>query len=179
MADYYTNFSVVLPLTKEQQAYAFEVAKQVEEHQTQELPTDFPGSLTAEIENWTFETERTEPGLWLHSQYGGQDAACAFIQHLLQKYEFAGGVTFEWSHDCSKPRTDAYGGGAALITKDKIKTFTTAAWLREVAGSRKHVFNPETLCCVKCGRHADDEAMEQTLCFKSKSKTKNPKLKGA
>ena len=41
MADYYTNFSVVLPLTKQQQDFAFEIAKQDEEQRTQELPTDF------------------------------------------------------------------------------------------------------------------------------------------
>ena len=167
MADYYTNFSVVLPLTKQQQAYAFEIAKQVEEHrlQDQELPTDFPKVLSDELENWAFETEITEKGLWLHSQSGGQDAACVFIQHLLQRFKFAEGVKFEWSHDCSKPRTDAFGGGAALVTKDEIKSFTTQQWLRRAVGSRKHVFNPDTLCCTKCGKHADDDAVESTICL--------------
>jgi hypothetical protein len=40
-------------------------------------------------------------------------------------------VTFEWSHDCSKPRVDAYGGGAAFITAKEIKTMSTSAWLNE------------------------------------------------
>jgi hypothetical protein len=75
MADYYTNFSVVLPLTKQQQDYAIQVAKQVEQHRFQDipLPTDFPKMLSDELENWTFESEITEKGIWLHSQYGGQD----------------------------------------------------------------------------------------------------------
>jgi hypothetical protein len=163
MADYYTNFSVVLPLTKEQQAYAFEIAKQAEEHHTKELPTDFPKILSDELENWVFETEITEHGLWLHSQYGGQDAACVFIQHLLQKFIFAEGVTFEWSHDCSQPRTDAYGGGAAFVTADQIKTFTTQQWLLQVVGKRKHKFDPDSLCCTKCGKHSD--AVESTICL--------------
>ncbi len=162
MADYYTNFSVFLPLTKEQQAYAFEIAQQVEEHETQEIPTDFPASLNDEIENWTFETEITEKGLWLHSQYGGQDAACVFIQHLVQKFRFVEGVTFEWSHDCSKPRTDAFGGGAAFITATHIQTFTTQQWLLQIVGSRKHNIDPDSLCCTKCGKHAD--VVEQTIC---------------
>ena len=163
MADYYTNFSVVLPLTKEQQAYAFEIAKQAEEHHTKELPTDFPKALSDELENWVYETEVTEKGIWLHSQYGGQDAACVFIQHLLQKFKFAEGVTFEWSHDCSKPRTDAFGGGAAFVTTDQIKTFTTSEWLQQVIGKRKHKFAPDTLCCTKCGKHSD--AVESTICL--------------
>jgi hypothetical protein len=73
-------------------------------------------------------------GLWLHTNSGGLDAVCVFIQHLLQRFDAAGHVTFEWSHDCSKPRVDAYGGGAALITARKIRTFKTAEWLhRQVA----------------------------------------------
>ena len=70
-------------------------------------------------------------GLWLHSMYGGVDAVCAFIQHLPQKCDQKGYVTFEWSHDCSKRRVDAYGGGAAFITAKEIKSRNTAAWLNE------------------------------------------------
>ena len=62
---------------------------------------------------------------------GGLDAVCEFIQHLLQKFDPRGRVTFEWSHDCSKPRVDAYGGGAACITAKEIKSMSTAAWLNE------------------------------------------------
>ena len=135
MADYFTNFSVVLPLTKEQQAYAVELAKQADCHRCDEtpLPADFPEELKDETESWTFETEAGSDGLWLHSQYGGQESACAFIQHLLQKYEFAPAVAFEWSHDCTKPRTDAYGGGAAFVTSSEIETFSKSEWLRKKA----------------------------------------------
>jgi hypothetical protein len=64
-----------------------------------------------------------------HSSSGGVDGVCAYVQHLIQKFNLQP-VSFEWSHDCSKPRTDAYGGGAAYITAQKIKTFNTTAWLR-------------------------------------------------
>ena len=56
---------------------------------------------------------------------------CAFIQHLLQKFDQKSYVTFEWPHDCSKPRVDAYGGGAAFITIKEIKSMSTAAWLNQ------------------------------------------------
>jgi len=62
---------------------------------------------------------------------GGVDAACAFIQHLLEKFNPTGRVTFEWSFDCSKPRTDAYGGGAAIITVQNIRSMSTGQWLTE------------------------------------------------
>ena len=165
MANYYTHFSVVLPLNKEQQDYAIELAKTIEQHrlQDQALPSDFPKALSDELENWVFETESTEQGIWLHSQYGGQDAACVFIQHLLQRFKFVAGVTFEWSHDCSQPRTDAFGGGAAFVTTNQIKTFTTQQWLLQVVGKRKHKFDPDSLCCTKCGQHMD--AVENTICL--------------
>ena len=77
------------------------------------------------------QTVDKQPGLWLHSQNGGVDSACAFLQHLLQKFDLPDPVTFEWSHDCSKPRTDAYGGGAAIVTAQEIKTMSTSRWLEE------------------------------------------------
>ena len=68
---------------------------------------------------------------WLVTDGGGHLAHPPFIQHLLQKFDPQGHVTFEWSHDCSKPRVDAYGGGAAFITAKEIKTMSTAAWVNE------------------------------------------------
>ncbi len=137
MADYYTNFSLVLKLANEtEQAYALDLAHKASlAQQGDELPADFPKELVDMIEDWHFEMEAdnsgTTHGLWLHSMYGGVDAACAVIQHLLQKFDPKSYVTFEWSHDCSKPRVDAYGGGAAIITAQEIKSMSTAAWLNE------------------------------------------------
>jgi hypothetical protein len=153
MADYFTHFSFVLPLpTEAAQQYAIELAEQASyAHLGDEsLPDDFPASLREVIEDWRFETVVSHPsegwGLWLHSSSGGIDAVCAFIQHLLQRFNATGEVAFEWSHDCSKPRTDAYGGGAALITARKIKTFNTAEWLnRQVARRSAKKPMPELL----------------------------------
>jgi hypothetical protein len=168
MADYFTNFSVALPLNKEQREYAMQLVTQVEAHKNDDapLPEAFPEELKDEIEDWYFETEADGDGIWLHSQYGGQASACAFIQHLLQKFSFAGGVTFEWSHDCTKPKTDAYGGGAAFVTATEIEMFSTSEWLAEVTGQRQHVFSPDTHLCSKCGIHADDDLVENTTCTK-------------
>jgi hypothetical protein len=112
-----------------------QIVKQANAHRLHEepLPDSFPEDLVGEVENWDFETETVDDGLWLHSQNGGQETACVFIQHLLQKFDFAPAVAFEWSHDCSKPRTDAYGGGAAFITSTEIETFSTHEWLQKMA----------------------------------------------
>jgi hypothetical protein len=137
MADYFTNLSLVLKLANEtEQAYALDLAHKASLAQQGDEPhADFPKDLVDMIEDWHFEIEAdnsgTKNGLWLHSMYGGVDAVCAFLQHLLQKFDPKSHVTFEWSHDCSKPRVDAYGGGAAFITTKEIKTMSTAAWLNE------------------------------------------------
>ena len=135
MADYYTRFSLVVNLPSEEaQEYALELHHQATQgSQGDELPKDFPKELEESLEDWQFETEADdqEHGIWLHSMNGGMDAVCAFIQHLLQKFDSQDRVTFEWSHDCSKPRTDAYGGGAAIVTAKEIKTMSTSQWLAE------------------------------------------------
>ena len=136
MADYFTCFSVVLKLQDiPQQEYAVDLAAKVSRHRFEDEPlcSDFPPGLVDVLEDWNFETEKENDGIWLHSDSGGIDAVCAFIQHLLQKFDPSGRVSFEWSNDCSKPRVDAYGGGAAIITAGKIKSMSTDQWLRKHA----------------------------------------------
>ena len=138
MADYYTMFSVILNLPDETaQEYALNLACLASQIRFDDNPpADFPKGLAEVLESWFFETDANcsgESGLWLHSEEGGIDAVCAFIQHLLQKFDPTAQVTFEWANDCSKPRTDAYGGGAAIITATKIKTMNTGQWLQQNA----------------------------------------------
>jgi hypothetical protein len=132
MADYFTNFSFILPLKdKAQKEYAAKISHLASRNRfgDEPMPADFPQSLKDETEDWSFELEDCEDGLWLHSDSGGIDAVCAFVQHLLQQFNPVPCVSFEWSHDCSKPRIDAYGGGAAIITATEIKTINTADWI--------------------------------------------------
>jgi hypothetical protein len=135
MADYFTNFSLIVSLPNEAaQQYAVDLATQGSQVcQGDEKPDDFPDVLMDVVEDWQFEADpelhNGKFGIWLHSENGGIDAVCAYIQHLLQKYGLDDDVSFEWSNDCSKPRTDAYGGGAAVITASKIKTMNTYQWI--------------------------------------------------
>ena len=136
MADYFTNFSLIVPLPDEAAVqYALDLAEQARFvlQGDESMPADFPASLKDVVEDWRFETvvnDRSDGwGLWLHSSDGGIDAVCAFIQHLLQRFTPGDHVTLEWANDCSKPRVDAFGGGAALITAGKIKSISTGEWL--------------------------------------------------
>jgi len=93
MADYYTKFSVMLPLPDESaQTYALTLARQARAGGAGEkLPDDFPDSLAASLADWIFEIEAEATsgscGLWLHSDFGGVDAVGALLQHLLQKIQ--------------------------------------------------------------------------------------------
>ena len=92
----------------------------------------------SDAEDWQFETEAdglaSDNAIWSHSDYDGVEATCLFIQHLLQKFRAEGRATFAWSHDCSKLCTDAYGGRAAVITTQEIRTMGTAQWLAQNTG---------------------------------------------
>jgi hypothetical protein len=141
MADYYINFSLVIGIPSESALqYALILHNQAcgMNQEDTPLPPEFPDELRDYIEGWCFEVESCgdnmlgpERQLWIHSQNGGIDSACAFIQHLLNKFDPTGVVTLEWSNDCSKPRTDAYGGGAAIITSVEVKTMSTSEWMRQ------------------------------------------------
>ena len=45
------------------------------------------------------------------------------------QFDPRGSASLEWSHACSKPRTDAFGGGAAFISARNINSLSTAVWL--------------------------------------------------
>lgn len=131
MADYYTYFSLILKLSEKEKQYALDLANKGSNYSTDDqVPDGFPVSLVDALDEWIFDTEENKEGIWIHSDCGGIDAVCLFIQHLLQKFQFDAFVAFEWSHDCSQPRTDAFGGGAAFITSTEIESFSTSEWLR-------------------------------------------------
>lgn len=133
MADYFTYFSFVVKLkTADQKQYALDLARKGTNHRFSEdpIPNGFPVALVDVLEDWAFETEENKDGIWLHSENGGIDAVCAFVQYLLQQFDRGGRVEFQWSYDCNKPRLNAYGGGAAIITAEEILTMTTSDWLR-------------------------------------------------
>jgi hypothetical protein len=134
MADYFTNVSMELALpSKEAVDYAIELAQAMADIDTEGTKAEIvpAGWEDTEDENWNFDIEKeSDSSIWIHSDNGCIDEIIKLIQHLMQKYGLTEPVTFEWSYDCSKARTDAYGGGAAYITATEVRTFNTSQWLR-------------------------------------------------
>ena len=135
MPNYFTHFGVGVPLKDATQVqYALELAAKAVALRYEEdpaVPPEFPPDLVDVLEEWRFETEEDDTGIWLRSDDGGVDAACAFIQHLLRRFDQQGCVKFQWSCDSFPPCVDAYRGGAAFITAREIRTMRTGDWLDE------------------------------------------------
>jgi hypothetical protein len=138
MADYYTKFSFIVVLdTPEQQRYALDLVERFKNLTTQENPE--PGDLPEELLeyeeyglNCTVEPDGTT-NLWIVAEEGcDTGSTCALVHHLLKHFNLEGYVAFDWANDCSKPRLDAFSGGAAYITAQEVITHHTADWVNDM-----------------------------------------------
>ena len=53
----------------------------------------------------------------------------AFIRTTMETFQLPGVVGFSWVGDCSKPRADAFDGGAVVLTKDGQRWLNLFQWL--------------------------------------------------
>ncbi|NQT93239.1 MAG: hypothetical protein HQ559_10795 [Lentisphaerae bacterium] len=139
MADYYTEFSLTLPLrTDAEKAWVNErIAGGVialTPHTADDADSVGPDDqlyFDATIQ----QAEEDAPAgvLWIYSQDSGNvDDVIVFLQAFLKAHrDSSEHISFEWSHSCSKPRTDAFGGGATIITADRAYWTNTGAWLEK------------------------------------------------
>lgn len=63
--------------------------------------------------------------------YGEVEPIAQEIQNPCQETLSLGPIGFEWSHSCSKPEIDAFGGGYCIITKDEIIIESTEDLLKQ------------------------------------------------
>ena len=133
MADYWTHFSFAIPdLTEAEIAWYHENFD--DEDKAAAIFSDEPdtdwGYLSVKVES-------DDDGLWIYSDESGDvDQAVRIVQAFLQAHRPDDAVGFEWSHDCSKMRLDAFGGGAAFITATDVQYINTGAWLSAQAISQ-------------------------------------------
>lgn len=119
MANNYTLFSCFLPLPEE----AIQYAKSLFENP--------PEELMGYHETLDFSHSTEKNGYWFFSEESGDPEQLAdFIHHLVAKFDLPP-YGFDWSHTCSKPRTDEFGGGAIWITKEGFEWMSTTCWLSE------------------------------------------------
>jgi hypothetical protein len=136
MADYFTHFSTVLErLSAAEERWLMDEYSKMKK---QEDPDT--GGTEADFE-LRLEGDNGLSSVWFHDdgETGNFEQVARFVQRFLNKFRPGECWGFEWSYDCSKPRLDAYGGGAVFVTTKEIRWLLTNQWLEEQmeAGRKK------------------------------------------
>ena len=78
------------------------------------------------------------PALWVHGDEATNiDLLASCIQEMFKKFKLKDKIGFEWASSCSKPRLDAFGGGAVVVSAKRIKYMNTGVWLSKQLEKRK------------------------------------------
>ena len=121
MADYYTHFSFVVEL--EDEAQVDWLIKKLSE-----APCEDDEDMVYAL----CETEKQRGNhVWIHDDggLGELDDIIDVLCEMQQKFSSHEAISFAWSHDCSRPRDDAYGGGAAVIYGGEYQMMSTSGWI--------------------------------------------------
>ncbi len=127
MANYYTSFSVLLPVG----AGNIEAALA--------LYAQFEQELEADDQSVGFLAEQDTPNsdaVWLRDDGGEGDPehVIAYAFRCAQAFGLTGRWGFDWSLSCSKPNLDGSGGGAQLLDLgrgESVSWIDTKHWLDE------------------------------------------------
>ncbi len=127
MADYYTSFSVLLPVG----AGNIEAALA--------LYDQFEAELEADNQSVGFLAEKDEPGsdaVWLRDNGGGGDPehVIAYAFRCAETFGLTGRWGFHWGRWCSRARLDGFGGGAQVLDlgrRTSVDWLDTEHWLDE------------------------------------------------
>lgn len=110
MADYFTQFSCFLDVGSSDNANR---ADDIRRQLSVELEQDegVAAGFVVDVDH------QSGPGvLWIHSdEFGEPEHVIRFVLRLAEDLDLAGVWGFTWSHSCSKPRVDAFGGGAHVL----------------------------------------------------------------
>lgn len=128
MADYFTHFSCLLDVgcpEKALRAIDFFVELRDEDDQSDE--PQFHGF------DLSLQDGPKSSVLWIRDDESGDvEAVTAFILRLAEELDLSGLWGFEHSNTCSRPRLDAFGGGAHVIdlgVRKVIGWVNTQTWL--------------------------------------------------
>ena len=124
MADYFTNFSVMFSPGSANVAQAMAIYNEM-------------STSDDEDRHISFGLDQQGDDLWIYDD-GSDDmnGVIKFVTACAKEFALKGRWGFEYANTCSKPRTDAFGGGGAVINfyddckVDEIHTSTIlSCWL--------------------------------------------------
>ena len=117
MADYLTQFSCILDVGSAENALR---AERIRGELAAELYREEGGYPGFEMQ---VEHEFGPGALWIHSDdYGEPEHVIRFVLRCAEAFDMKGVWGFTWSHSCSKPRVDSFGGGAHVLDLGTGKT---------------------------------------------------------
>lgn len=135
MDDYFTHFSCLLDVrTPRNAARALELYNQLSaEGASEDPPSD--GFLLS------IEPSHGGSQLWIRDDVTGDpERVIDFVLRCAGAFDLTGRWGFQWANTCSRPRLDAFGGGAHVLdlgTRKTVAWIDTAGWLhRTISGGR-------------------------------------------
>lgn len=128
MADYFTHFSCLLDVgTPEKAARAVDLFVRLRDEDDEAEEPQFRGFDLSRPDGPESST------LWIHDDDSGDvESVIAFVLRLADEINLTGLWGFEHANTCSRPRLDAFGGGAHLIdlgARKAIGWTSTHEWL--------------------------------------------------
>ena len=128
MADYFTHFSCLLDVgTPDKAARALALFQ--EQHEADQDADD------PEVAGFDLVHQDAPEGssLWIHGDdHGDVEAVIRFVLRLAEELDLTGLWGFQYALTCSRPRLDAFGGGAHVIdlgTRNSIGSTSSQEWL--------------------------------------------------
>lgn len=113
MADYYTQFSVLLDVNKHAGEWL------IDEIYNYSAEDDGESDFICNAE-WV------DDKVWLYAdEYFNADMLADKIQHMLRKFKLDKVFRFSWAETCNKLRADCFGGGWCAVSRDEILIGTT------------------------------------------------------
>ncbi len=110
MADYFTQFSCIFDVGSAENAHR---AEAIREEYAADVERDEGSTLGFEMQ---IERSLGAGALWLSSDEQGEpEHVIEFVLRCAKALNLAGVWGFTWSHSCSKPRIDGFGGGAHVL----------------------------------------------------------------
>ena len=128
MADYFTHFSCVIDVgTADKAARALALL--------QELRAEDQDADDPEVSGFTLARQDAPKGstLWIHDdERGDVEAVIRFVLRLAIELDLTGLWGFQFGLTCSRPRLDAFGGGAHVIdlgARKSVGWISNQEWL--------------------------------------------------
>ena len=146
MADYFTKFSFVIPVTPEQgnwfakvHALATELIGHAEDGEVRDNIEGPPDTVSAALvlaekhdalPCLQVTHDEKENTVWVRSEDSGNvDYTADLVQAFLRRFDLDRVISFQWANTCNRLRLDAFGGGALVISRRNADWLNTGTFV--------------------------------------------------